>query len=98
MKLTHKIEREVKKMKGQSGRRVGLSPIVAGAAGIAVGASVVAALNDKKTKDKLEKMAGDIKGRVAAYIEKENIEPKVKSKAKEIRKTIKTAGNKRSVN
>jgi hypothetical protein len=92
MKLTQKIEREVKKMKDHSGKKGGINPVVAGAAGLAVGAGVAAALSDKKTQEKLGKIMGDIRSRVSEYMEKEHVVPEAKSKVRVAEKAVKAAG------
>jgi hypothetical protein len=69
-----------------------INPIVAGAAGMAVGAGIAAALSDKKTKEKLGKVMGDIRSRVSEYMEKEHVGPKVKKEIKQVKKAAVTAG------
>jgi hypothetical protein len=100
MKLSKKLGKEVKKMKDQREKKNkhGINPLVVGAAGIAVGAGVATALADKKTKEKLGKVMGDIRNKVSEYMEKEDVEPKAKRKVAEVKKAVKTAGRRKASN
>jgi hypothetical protein len=102
MKLTKKITEEVEKMKKEPGRKKGINPLVVAAAGmtagVAVGAGVAAALTDKKTKEKLGRVMGDIRSRVSEYMEKEGVGPKVKRELNTVKKAVVTTSRKRSKN